>query len=201
MTVAGLMVALVFACDATLAISADEPAPVYGQSFLISKVAGTVFARATPTSEVIVIDAPVLLPLGAFVNARGGRVSITTADSTGVTQTGQFWQGRFRLTQTTDAVPFTNLTMLDGAKGCKAKSSAVASKKKRKGGKLWGNAKGHFRTTGAGGSAGTRGTKWFTWEVCRGTYFRVTESTIAVLDFKTKKTFILDTGEAYLART
>jgi ferric-dicitrate binding protein FerR (iron transport regulator) len=67
-------------------------------------------------------------------------------------------------------------------------------------GKLWGNGKGKFRTTGKYSSATVRGTIWLTQDECDGTLTKVTRGTVSVRDFKRKKTVTVKAGHSYLAR-
>ena len=75
-----------------------------------------------------------------------------------------------------------------------ARAAAVdAKKKKKKGpksvlGKLWGNGKGKFRTSGKYSSATVRGTIWLVEDRCDGTLTKVSRGTVSVRDFKRKKT-------------
>ena len=55
-------------------------------------------------------------------------------------------------------------------------------------GQLWGNGKGKFRTNGKYSSATVRGTIWLVEDRCEGTLTRVRRGTVAVRDFKRKKT-------------
>jgi hypothetical protein len=67
-------------------------------------------------------------------------------------------------------------------------------------GKLWGNGKGKFRTTGKYSSATVRGTIWLTQDECDGTLTKVKRGVVQVRDFKRKKTLTVKTGHSYLAR-
>ena len=67
-------------------------------------------------------------------------------------------------------------------------------------GKLWGNGKGKFRTNGKYSSATVRGTIWLVQDRCEGTLTKVKRGTVAVRDFKRKKTVSVKAGHSYLAR-
>jgi hypothetical protein len=83
-----------------------------------------------------------------------------------------------------------------------ARSAATDKKKGPKGvlGKLWGNGKGKFRTTGKYSSATVRGTIWLTQDECDGTLTKVRRGVVQVRDFKRKKTVSVKAGHSYLAR-
>ncbi len=84
----------------------------------------------------------------------------------------------------------------------RTRSAAVDKKKGPKStlGKLWGNGKGRFRTTGKYSSATVRGTIWLTQDECDGTLTRVRRGVVSVRDFKRKKTLNVKAGHSYLAR-
>ena len=67
-------------------------------------------------------------------------------------------------------------------------------------GKLWGSGKGKFRTDGKYSSATVRGTIWLVQDRCEGTLTKVRRGTVAVRDFKRKKTVTVKAGHTYLAR-
>jgi ferric-dicitrate binding protein FerR (iron transport regulator) len=67
-------------------------------------------------------------------------------------------------------------------------------------GKLWGNGKGKFQTSGKYSSATVRGTIWLTQDRCDGTLVTVKRGVVSVRDFKRKKTVSVKAGHSYLAR-
>ena len=67
-------------------------------------------------------------------------------------------------------------------------------------GKLWGNGKGKFRTSGKYASATVRGTIWLTQDECDGTLIRVKRGTVQVRDLRRHKTVTVKAGHSYLAR-
>ena len=67
-------------------------------------------------------------------------------------------------------------------------------------GKLWGNGKGKFRTTGKYSSATVRGTIWLVEDRCDGTLTKVRRGVVSVRDIKRKKTVKVKAGHSYLAR-
>jgi hypothetical protein len=67
-------------------------------------------------------------------------------------------------------------------------------------GRLLGNGKGNFRTTGKFAAATVRGTVWEVQERCDGTFTRVVKGVVAVQDFKRHRTVVVTAGHTYLAR-
>ncbi len=162
------------------------------------------------------------LPVGTQLDTSKGRVGLTSAADTGgaKTQTADFYQGIFQIKQavpkkkpkkpaalTTDVVMKGQIARSQCAplKGARAAAVSAKKKKKKKGpksvlGKLWGNGKGKFRTSGKYSSATVRGTVWLVEDRCEGTLTRVTRGTVSVRDFKRKKTVKVKAGHSYLAR-
>jgi hypothetical protein len=208
---------------------APPPAPpVPGKSVVVKVVSGQVFiklpgsgrARATgPAKGFVPFTGAANIPVGSQLDTSRGRVALTSAADTGgaKTQTADFYQGIFQVKQALPrtkpkrpAALITDLVM----KGQIARSqcaplkgarAAVAAAKKKKGpksvlGKLWGNGKGKFRTSGKYSSATVRGTVWLVEDRCDGTLTKVSRGTVSVRDIKRRKTVIVKAGHSYLAR-
>jgi hypothetical protein len=141
---------------------------------------------------------------------------VSAADTAGTkTQASNFYDRIFQVRQpvpknkpkkttvlTTDIVLKGQLSRSSCARLRGAGAAAVDKKKGPKSvlGKLWGNGKGKFRTTGKYSSATVRGTIWLTQDECDGTLTRVRRGTVQVRDFKRKKTVTVKAGHRYLAR-
>jgi len=77
---------------------------------------------------------------------------------------------------------------------------AIAKKKKgKKKNKLWGDGKGNFTTTGGGGSASVRGTRWMAENYSNGTLFKVARGKVIVRDYWAHKSITLKIGDSYFA--
>jgi hypothetical protein len=206
---------------------APLPPPVPGKSVNVQVVSGQVMvklpggrrARATgPAKGFVPLAGPLQIPVGSQLDTTKGRVALTSAAATKGTKTQEsdFYDGIFQVKQslpkkkskkavalTTDLVlkgqiPPSQCAPLKGAR-------AAAATKKKKGpksslGKLWGNGKGKFRTTGKYSAATVRGTKWLTQDRCDGTLTKVVRGTVSVRDFKRNKTVTVKAGHSYLAR-
>jgi hypothetical protein len=201
--------------------------PIPGESFDARVLSGTVFIKypkgkgpraVTAPKGFVRLQGAANVPMGSQLDTRKGRVAVTSAAASAgtKTQTADFYQGIFQVKQAlpkkkpkkpvaliTDLVltgepPRSECAPLRGA------VSAAAKKKKRGAkstlGKLWGNGKGKFRTTGKYSSATVRGTIWLTQDRCDGTLTRVTRGTVSVRDFKRKRTVTVKAGRSYLAR-
>jgi hypothetical protein len=205
---------------------APLPPPVPGKSVNVSVVSGEVFvklpgarrARATvPGKGFVPLTGQLQVPVGSQLDTRKGRVNLVSAADTGgnKTQASNFYDGIFQVKQALPkkkpkkAVALTTDIILKGqlprSQCAPLKGASAAAVDKKKGpkaklGKLWGNGKGKFRTTGKYSSATVRGTIWLTQDECDGTLTKVTRGTVLVSDFKRKKTVTVKAGHSYLAR-
>jgi len=204
--------------------------PVPGKSVVVRVVSGTVLVkypsgytpRATsPAKGFVPFRGAANLPVGTQLDTRKGRVNLTSAADTGgkKTQASDFYDGIFQIKQAlpkkksekalaliTDVVMKGQLPRSGCAPLKGASAAAVDAKKKgKKGpksvlGKLWGNGKGKFRTTGKYSSATVRGTMWLTQDECDGTLTKVKRGVVSVRDFKRKTTVKVKAGHSYLSR-
>ena len=203
--------------------------PVPGKSVVAKVVSGRVFiklpgkgrARATAPKGFVPFTGAANIPVGSQLDTKKGRVALTSASDTAgkKTQTSDFYQGIFQVKQSvpkkkpkkakaliTDLVMKGQISRSQCAPLKGARAAAVdAKKKKKKGpksvlGKLWGNGKGKFRTSGKYSSATVRGTIWLVEDRCDGTLTKVSRGTVSVRDFKRKKTVRVKARHSYLAR-
>jgi Ca2+-binding RTX toxin-like protein len=78
-------------------------------------------------------------------------------------------------------------------------ATALGSISRRSLSRLWGSAKGRFRTRGRYGAATVRGTVWLTAERCDGTLVAVAQGAVSVRDFRRRHTVLVPAGRSYLA--
>ena len=190
------------------------PAPVLGQTVIVAPGRGKVLVRRPGTKRFRKLGDATLLPSGTVVDARRGRISLTTAlDEAGEFQTGRFWGSRFQIRQGHSAQGMTSLTLRGGDFGrCPARASgaplAIASGVARENPttrrvvrSLWARDHGgRFRTYCNNSVATARGTAWVTRDRCDGTVTRVRAGAVAVKDRRTGKTVVVRAGRAYLAK-
>jgi hypothetical protein len=189
---------------------------VPGKSAVVRVVSGTVLIKL-PGKRFVPLTAAANIPMGSQLDTRKGRVELTTAADTAgkKTQKAQFYDGIFQIKQ---SVPkkkpkkakalITDLVMkgqIARSQCAPLKGARAAAADKKKGpkavlGQLWGNGKGKFRTNGKYSSATVRGTIWLVQDRCEGTLTKVRRGTVAVRDFKRKKTVSVKAGHSYLAR-
>ncbi len=187
----------------TFALPASQPpAPENGDSVVVAPKAGTVFVTV-PGDKKVKLEAGQTIPVGSIVDATRGKVTLTSINKKGETQTAVFFGGIF-LVQQQEGSGLVVLKLrgpLNCGKG--GGSGRVAGRLERGGGKsrkLWGSGKGNFRTEGNNGSATVRGTIWLTEDRCDGTFFKVRRGVVTIRDFGASETFSLGKGKSYLAQ-
>jgi hypothetical protein len=137
------------------------------------------------------------IPVGSLVDTTHGQVGLTSAAGTAAgLQKGSFYNGQFKIIQKKATKATTELQLSQPLSCKKGKASAAAARSRR----LWGNAKGRFRTRGRYSSATVRGTKWLTKDTCSGTLTVVKSGTVTVRDFVLNKNVTVKKGHKYLAR-
>jgi hypothetical protein len=153
------------------------------------------------------------IPVGATLDTAHGRVKVRSAADTKAKklQSGQFFRGRFTIRQSRikkrskKLITELRLTGSSFRKACKPKAKASISAKKKKSKKrvrrLFGNAKGSFRTSGRNAAATVRGTRWSVQDRCDGTLVTVQRGRVEVRDKVKRKTVVVRTGRTYLARS
>lgn len=195
----------IFVADAgnnRIEVFGELPAPKYGKTVNVSVVSGTVLVKLPGSKKFIELASEMQIPLGAILDTSNGRVRLTAAKGPGGgEQTADFFDGTFRVLQTTHGKPITVMKLITklscggGGKG----SRPAASASRRHGRGLWGSGKGNFRSEGRHGSATVRGTIWWAQDLCDGTKFKVKRGVVTIRDFTNHKTLKLHKGETYLA--
>jgi hypothetical protein len=172
------------------------PRPKFGQTELIARVKGTVRFRA-PGGKATLLGDSMIVPNGTVVDALNGVVKVTVERSAGGTlDSADAWGGSFHMTQQ-GKNGITVLTLAGPVTGSRKLASAAKATAKRS---LWVNGKGNFKTRGKRASAIIRGTYWLTEETAAGTRVQVNRGLVAVRDFATKHTVLVQAGHSYVAR-
>jgi hypothetical protein len=186
-------------------VPAAPPPPVPGKAVNVNVVSGTVLVKV-PGGKFVPLTNATQIPVGSRLDTTKGRVKLTSAATkAGKTQASDFYDGTFQIKQSVPKTPgaLTTDVVLKGQ--ASRASCSLRSVSKKKGpktvlGKLWGNGKGKFRTSGKYASATVRGTIWLTQDECDGTLIRVKRGTVQVRDLKRHKTITVKAGHSYLAR-
>jgi hypothetical protein len=189
------------------ATSAAVPAPRLGVSGNVALVSGTVLVRVPGSSTFVSLTSLRQIPFGSLINATHGRVSVTTAAAGGGTQTGEFFEGEFVLTQghsglVVAALAGGSFTACPTARerAHTARASAAAASKKHVVRKLWADAHGSFSTKGNYAAGAVAGTEWLTEDLCDGTLIRVTRDKVAVTDLVNHHHLTVTVGHQYLVK-
>jgi hypothetical protein len=173
--------------------------PELGRTVVVGQTAGAVLVKAPGSTRFVRLKKRRALRIGSIVDARRGRVRLTSARNTaGRTQFAEFFDGTFKVTQKRAAGAVTEILLtepLDCPRSGKA--SASAGKKKRR---VWGNGKGKFRTRGKYGTATVVGTRWLTEDTCAGTRIYVQRGVVVVRDARTGRTHRVTAGHSLLLR-
>jgi virginiamycin B lyase len=188
------------------------PEPVAGRSVNLEPLSGTVKVRL-PGAKVYrtLPDVGALLPAGSRIDARAGRVRLTSAVGAGspLTKTAEFRDGIFTFEQSTTARDgLVTATMVGRRENCTPARSAapralVHAKKqaKRRGRRLWGNGKGRYRIRGTRAAATVRGTHWGIEDTCSGSsVVKVRDGSVTVRNLVTGRDVVVRKGGRYVVR-
>jgi len=185
------------------------PAPVLAQTGNVGPVSGTVLVKPPGTHSFVALTSLRSVPFGTIVDAAHGRVVVTTAGPHGGTQTGEFFDGEFVLTQKRDGDVQAALAGGDfadcpavGRRGHGALArrrghgALAAGSAKHPVRKLWSDAHGSFSTKGNYAAGAVQGTEWLTEDFCDGTLVRVTRDKVLVTDLVNHRHFLVRAGHS-----
>ena len=152
--------------------------PKVGVSANVQRVQGTVLVKGR-SGRFVPLSRSRHVLMGAVIDATRGRVRVIAASNTkGGRQSGIFYDGSFRISQRIATRPVVDLELRGGSfagcRGALARSAGSRTTVRR----LWGSARGRFRTRGRYGAATVRGTKWLTEDLCQGTFTSVSEGVV-----------------------
>jgi hypothetical protein len=176
------------------------PPPVLGKAVNARVLSGVVLIKLPGSNAFVPLSHESQIPVGAVVDATKGRVRVVTAVPGGKTQSADFFQGAFVVTQAKSGL--ADLTLFGGSLAVcgKAAPAAATAAKNTTIRKLWGTGAGKFRTKGRYATASIRGTTWLTSDRCDGTLVKVTQGSVIVRDLVSKKSVVVKKGQSYLAK-
>ena len=184
--------------------TADAGPATQGVFVSVAAASGKVRVRPAGRHRFKALSGSRGVAVGSIIDARRGKVRLTSALPGGATQAAVFHGGRFEVRQT--AVDGRVDVHLRGGsfKRCNtARSSIVADAKRRKRRirRLWGDdSSGLYSTYGLNSVATVRGTRWLTVDRCDGTLTRVTKGAVEVRNRRTGKTKLVKAGKSHLVR-
>jgi sugar lactone lactonase YvrE len=185
------------------------PAPVLASSGNLAPVSGAVLIELPGTSTFVPLTALKQIPFGTVIDATHGRVIITTAGAKGGTQSAEFFDGEFTLSQGHNGLVVATLAGGDFSvcppSGGAAKARHTRTRAKRASPKhvvreLWANARGSFSTRGSYATGVVQGTEWLTEDLCEGTLIRVTRDKVRVTNLVNHRHASVRAGHRYLAK-
>jgi DNA-binding beta-propeller fold protein YncE len=172
--------------------------PDLGETLLADPISGSIRVRLPGAESFQPLADIEELPMGSTIDARRGRVELTTVrDRSNRLQEGRFYGGVFRVRQRARDRFITELVLSERLARCPRRGSASAARAARR--RLWGDGDGRFRSRGRYSSAAVRGTRWLVEDSCEGTLTRVRRGVVRVRDFVRDRTVVLRRGERYLA--
>jgi hypothetical protein len=181
-----------------LPVGPSAAVPTVGQFVGASLVSGTVLIKTSGSKGFVQLRADDVIPVGSTVDATGGRVKITEALPGGKTQSSDFYEGAFKVTQARNGLATMVMTGGSFAKCPRGRGASAAKAKVIR--HLWGSGSGKFRTKGRYASATIRGTVWDVVDRCDGTLTVVKQGSVVVSDFKRHQNVVVKKGRSYLAR-
>lgn len=192
---------------------APVPPPKLGKTGNVAPVRGSVSVELPKSKVFVALSTLTQVPLGATIEATHGTVSVTAAEPGGKTETGQFFGGRFVLTQEKNGTVVAvlsggNFSVCPTARERAHKAAAAgiggraheAASGKHSVRKLWANAHGKFSTRGNYAAGAVQGTEWLTDDLCEGTLIKVTRDKVAVKNLVNHKHLVVKQGHHYLAK-
>jgi hypothetical protein len=154
-------------------VLAATPKPKLGRTVVLKATAGEVLVKPRKGKRFkLKKNKSIAIGVGATVDTTKGKVKLTSARKYKGTQSGVFSQGPFVVSQR-KSDSLTDLKLVGGDfSGCQTtnpKLGSVNAAAKRKRRRVFGRARGRFRTRGRNSSATVRGTDWLTEDRCEGT--------------------------------
>ena len=187
--------------------STNVPPPVLTKTGNVAPVSGDVLVRLPGKRDYVLLSSLEQIPFGSVIDADNGAVTITTALPDGKTQTGEFFDGEFTLTQGRNGNVVVvlyggefSVCPTAGERSHVASASANHASPKHVVRKLWANAHGSFSTKGNYAAGAVQGTEWLTEDLCEGTLIRVIRDKVKVTNLVTGKVYEVVTGHSYLAK-
>ncbi|MGK2877407.1 MAG: hypothetical protein ACSLFF_02335 [Solirubrobacterales bacterium] len=196
--------------------AAAAKGPVVRETSSLQLESGDVYVKIPGGNEFEKLTEDKLIPIGTLIDSTDGKAHLTLANEDKSLYGGAFWGGVFQVKQGSGAKPIATMKLRSGfgvkggAPGTEgARTSAnstagleggetasIARRRGKKKGGLWGDGKGRFRTSGSGGSATVRGTRWYVADYENGTLFKVSRGSVTITPIHCKP-FRLKAGKSH----
>ena len=178
------------------AVVTGLPAPVLARSANVTPMAGRVLVRVPGARTFVTLSTARQLSYQTIVDATQGEVSVTAATPNGGTHKGEFFDGKFVLTQGASGRVLATLSGGDFA-ACKVRARAARTHIVRR---LWAESGGGFSTKGEYAGVIVQGAQWLTEDMCQGTLVLATRDQVEVADLVHHRHLAVRAGETYLAK-
>jgi hypothetical protein len=183
------------------------PPPVLTKTSNLTPVSGHVLVKLPGSPKFTPLTTAAQVPFGTIIDARHGKVIVTTARRNGGTQQMVFFDGMFKITQSSNGVVLAALTggnyrVCPTARERRHLLHAHTSRtsKKHVVRKLWAEGHGSYTTKGTYASGAVLGTRWLTEDLCEGTLIVVSTDRVAVTNLITHKRRIVKAGHRELVK-
>jgi DNA-binding beta-propeller fold protein YncE len=177
----------------------QPPRPELGETIIVEPAGGRVRVRVPGATSFVRLRTLRVMPVGSLIDARRGKALLSSVrDRSGLVQQGRFFDGVFQVRQRRSTRYITDLVLRGELTGCPSRTQASAARRRTR--RLWGNARGRFRTRGRYSSGAVRGTRWLVADSCEGTLTVVRRGEVTVRDFTLDRRIVVEAGERYLAR-
>jgi hypothetical protein len=183
-------------------------APLLSRSANVTSIAGRVSIRLPGARAFVALSSTQQIPYGTVVEATRGEISLTAATAGGGTQRGQYFDGKFVLSQGTNGRVLAtlsggNFSVCSGARTAGARRGRARSKSAARTHlvrRLWAEARGNFATKGRYAGGVVQGAQWLTEDMCASTLILATRERVEVTDLVHHRHAQVVSGGVYLAR-
>ena len=173
----------------------------------VAPVSGVVLVKLPGSSSFVPLTGLRQVPFGVIVDATHGAVAVTTVDRKGNSQSLNYYEGQFLLTQRGDGLVVATLSG-GSFQGCPVRShkrkhrahAGAQIARKRVVRKLWASGHGTYSTKGNYAAGAVLGTRWLTEDLCGGTLIRVFTDRVSVTNLVTHRHVTVRAGHSYLAK-
>jgi hypothetical protein len=169
---------------------------VLAHSVDLAPVTGQVSIRLPGARKFVSLKAAERVPIRTVVETTHGEVSVTARAAHGGTETGDFFDGEFTLTQGRKGRVAATLGGGDFSV-CPRSPRAAGARLVRR---LWAEAHGAFATTGRYATGIVSGAQWLTEDLCGGTLILPTRGRVEVTDFVRHRHVEALPGDIYTAK-
>jgi hypothetical protein len=184
------------------------PPPVYGVSGNLTPLSGVVLVKLPGSKVWIPLSSTRQVPFGTIIDARHGKVKLTTVDRHGHLQTIIYYEGEFEITQSRSTGVVIATLVGGNYRLCPTRrerahiARAFISRTSRRHivRKLWSEGHGSYSTKGNYAAGAVLGTRWLTEDRCDGTLIHVSTDKVRITDFRRHRHVTVKAGHSYLAK-